>query len=40
MGTNYYFMSRNKELMQTCFAEKIVSRFFRKFNFCRQVAGS
>ena len=22
MGTNYYFMSRNKELMQTCFAEK------------------
>ena len=22
MGTNYYFMSRNKELMQTYFAEK------------------
>ena len=22
MGTNYYFMSSNKELMQTCFAEK------------------
>ena len=22
MGTNYYFMSRSKELMQTCFAEK------------------
>ena len=22
MGTNYYFMSRNKELMQSCFAEK------------------
>lgn len=22
MGTNYYFMSRNKELMQTCFADK------------------
>lgn len=22
MGTNYYLMSRNKELMQTCFAEK------------------
>lgn len=22
MGTNYYFMSGNKELMQTCFAEK------------------
>ena len=22
MGTNYYFMSRNKELMQTCFAKK------------------
>ena len=24
MGTNYYFMSRNKELMQTYFAEKSV----------------
>ena len=22
MGTNYYFMSKNKELMQTCFAGK------------------
>lgn len=22
MGTNYYFMSRNKELMQTYFAER------------------
>ena len=22
MGTNYYFMSKNKELLQTCFAEK------------------
>ena len=24
MGTNYYFMSRNKELMQTYFAERSV----------------
>lgn len=29
MGTNYYFMRRNKELMQTFFAEKS------EYHFCK-----
>lgn len=31
MGTNYYFMSRNKELIQTCFAEKSSLKVFRSW---------